>query len=308
MPVLDLTGNNWEEMAKRPRPTNEQLQNLFTGVDCILIKPGGSSSLYASPNPTLLEITRPDAIKQFATLIEIDEVNIGFHCMCLGTYDIELYAGNQLQATISYHHEVSIRYDGWSSDASLAHPEQLVHFMASIGFTTPLEDFHDSKRKQEASQLADAEWLAGAPKCFTTFWEEYQVDGNFPQALVDALNEEIPEKAARIIALLKTYGRSKSPWSGYPCYEDVPAEILYNYTIQYILEVYTNSDRNYKIRRGLARFLCSHKFRQIRKSRLKYISEEVINDLEKYYKSVNDEKGIYEINRLRKEKKMNSGK
>lgn len=33
MPVLDLTGINREEMAKLPRPTNEQLRNLFTGVD-----------------------------------------------------------------------------------------------------------------------------------------------------------------------------------------------------------------------------------------------------------------------------------
>lgn len=308
MPVLDLTGNNWEEMAKLPRPTNEQLRNLFTGVDRILIKPARLTPLYDSPNPTLLEITQPEAIERFATLIAIDETNIGFHCMCLGTYDIELYAGNQLRATISYHHEISIRYDGWNTDAGLAYAEELVNFMASIGFTTPLEDFQESKRSQETDQVADREWLAGAPKCFTTFFDQYRVDGKYPQALVDALNEEIPDKATQIITLLQCYGRSKSPWSGYACYENVPVEILHNYTIKYILEVYTNSDRNYKTRRGLGRFLCSYEFRQIRESRLKYISEEVINDVEKYFTSVNDEKGIYEINRLRKEINRRNGK
>src|ERR1044072_527340 len=148
MPVLDLTGNNWEEMAKLPKPTNEQLRHLFSGVDRILIKPARLTPLYGTPNLTLFEITQSDLIKQFATLIEIDAAKIGFHCMCLGTYDIELYAGNQLQDTISYHHEVSIRYKGWSSDASLAQPEELVNFMASIGFTTPLEDLQESKRRQ----------------------------------------------------------------------------------------------------------------------------------------------------------------
>lgn len=150
--------------------------------------------------------------------------------------------------------------------------------------------------------VADMEWLAGAPKCFTIFFEQYRMEGNFPQALVDALNEEIPDKATQIIALLQCYGRSKNPWSGYPCYEDVPVKILQNYTIKYILEVYTNSDRNYKTRRGLGRFLCSYEFRQIRKKQLQYISAEVIDDLEKYFTYANDEKGIYEVNRLRKEK------
>src|SRR5688572_25554465 len=115
MPVLDLTGNNWEEMAKLPQPTNEQLRALFAGIDQVLIKPGRSSELYENPNPVLFEITQPDLIKQFATLIEIDESQIGFHCMCSGTYNMELYTNNQLQATINYHHEVSIRYNGWSS-------------------------------------------------------------------------------------------------------------------------------------------------------------------------------------------------
>jgi hypothetical protein len=308
MPIRDFTGNNWEEMARRPKPTNERLRNLFAGIDLISIKPGGSSELRTQPNKVLFEIAQPDAIKQFAALIEINEVAIGFHCMCLGTYDVELYTNNQLQATISYHHEYSIRCDLWSTDAALANPEGLVTFLAEQGFKKPLEDLNETKRQKEASYLADQEWLAISPKCFRTFWEKFGSYGDFPEELIDALNNEIPDKAARIIALLQTFGKTKNFWSGYPSYENVPADILNTYHPMVILKAYTDSDRNYKTRRGLGRYLCSFDFRKIRKKYLNYISEEVIDDLEKCFTSIGEEKGIYEINRLRNEKNKKNGK
>lgn len=308
MPIHDHSGINWEEMAKRPKPTNELLRNLFAGVDLILIKPGGSSNLYSTPNKVLFEIAQPDAIKQLAVLIEINEANIGFHCMCYGTYDIELYANNQCKATISYHHEYSIRYDGWSSDAGLANSEGLVTFLAEQGFKNPLEDFLETKRIMEENLRGDTDWLAIAPKCFRTYWEKFRVDGQFPKALVEALNDEIPDQATRIIALLQTFGKTKNFWSGYPSYEGVPAEILNTYHPMVILKAYTGSDKNYKTRRGLGRYLCAFDFKKIRKKYLHYISEEVIDDLEKCFTSIGDERGVYELNRLRDDKNKKAGK
>ena len=302
MPVIDLTGNNWEEMAKLPQPANEHLRTLFSGVDHIVIKPARLSELYEVPIPVLFEITQPDTIQQFATLIEIDETQIGFHCMCLGTYDIELYFNNQLQAIINYHHEVAIRYKGWSSDAGLANPQGLITFLAHLGFTKPLEDYQETKRRAAKDKRADNEWLEAAPKCFTQFFAEFRMDGRYPQALVDALDEEIPDKAAQILALLQSFGHSQNPWSGYSSYERVPAEILNNYTAKYILEVYAGSNKNDKLISGLGRYICGFEFRKVRKKHLKYISEELIDDLDKYYTGINDEKGMHEANRLRKEK------
>jgi hypothetical protein len=308
MPVIDLTGNNWEEMAKLPQPGNEQLRTLFAGVDHIVIKPGRSSELYEDPNPVLFEITKPDTIQQFATLIAIDETQIGFHCMCLGTYDIELYANNRVQAIINYHHEVSIRYNGWSSDAGLANAQALITFLAQHGFTKPQEDYLETIRRAEEDKLADSEWLAAAPKCFTEFFAEFRMDGHYPQALIEALDKEIPEKAAKILALLQSFGHSKSPWTAYPSYERVPADILNNYTAKYILEVYAGSDKNDKLTSGLGRYICGCEFRKVRKKHLPYISEEVIDDLDKYYTGMNDEKGMHEVMKLRKEKQHKLGK
>ncbi len=308
MPVIDFTGINWEEMAKLPKPNNEQLRNLFAGADHIIIKPARLSEFYEDPNPVLFEITQPDVIKQFATLIEIDETQVGFHCMCTGTYDIELYANGQQQAIISYHHEVSIRYNGWSSDAGIANTQGLISFLAQLGFTKPQEDYLETQRRQEEYQQADSEWLAAAPKSFSTYWDEFRMDGHYPQALVEALDEDIPDKTAQIIALLQLFGQSKNPWSGYPSYEGIPQEILNNYHAKYILEVYAGSDKNDKLKSGLGRYICGYHFRKVRKKHLQYITEEVIDDLEKYYTALNDEKGMHEVNRLRKEKQRKPGK
>lgn len=308
MPGIDLTGINWEEMAQRPAPTNTALHNLFTGIDRILIKPGGSSGLYAKPNPVLFEIAGPDVIQQFATLIKINETQTGFHCMCSGTYDFQLYAGDQLRSIINYHHEISIRYDGWNGDAMLATPESLVNFMAEIGFTKPQDDMQESKRKQDARHLAETEWLAIAPKCFTTYWKEFGAMGELPAGLIEALIKEIPDDTSRIITLLKTFGKTKNFWSGYPSYENIPKEILNTMHPMVILQAYTGSDRNYKTRRGLGRYLCSWDFKQVRKKYLQYISEEVIDDLTKCFTSIGDEVSIHEMKRLRTDKERKAGK
>jgi hypothetical protein len=182
-----------------------------------------------------------------------------------------------------------------------------VTFLAQQGFKKPQDDLLKAKQRQEASYLASEEWLAIAPKCFRTFWEEFGPYGDLPKTLIDALGNEIPDKAARIIALLQTFGKTKNFWSGYPSYENVPAAILNTYHPMVILKAYTDSDRNYKTRRGLGRYLCSFDFRKIRKKYLDYITEEVIDDLEKCFKTIGEERGCYEINRLRTDKSKKNG-
>ncbi len=69
-----------------------------------------------------------------------------------------------------------------------------------------------------------------------------------------------------------------------------------------IIKAYLNSDRNYKTRKGLGRFLCSFEFKKFRKKQLKHIEQEVIDDLEKCFKHLNEERGVEEIARLNRDK------
>ena len=313
MPGLDLTNRmSSEERAKLPNPNNENLRKLFIGVDRVSIKADGVYEEKAISDVVVLEITLPDHITQFASLLEINEALTGFYCLCLGSYAIELFVNGQLQATIGFHHGKSIRYDKWNSDVALAENESLLSFLAQLGLTEPQEEYLQDQRKGEASQVAEKAWLAIAPKCFTTFRDQIQGINydteSYLNELIAELNKEIPDKDQRLIALLQTFGKTENFWTYYPSYECAPANILNTYHPQDIVDAYTRSDRNYKTRRGLGRYICSFDFRKKRKKYLKYISNDVIDDLDKCFIAIGEERGIYEINRLRKDKSKSSNK
>ena len=153
MPTLDLTNTQpLEERNKLPKPSNEGLANLFVGVDKVAIKHNGVYEDKAMSDKILLTISQGEKIQKLNELLEIDENNTGFYCMCLGTYAIELYNGTQINATIGFHHGVSIRYHKWNGDAELAKSDDLLKFLADLGFTKPLEDRVEEKRNMKANR------------------------------------------------------------------------------------------------------------------------------------------------------------
>ncbi len=68
----------------------------------------------------LLDISDTDVLASLreCMIIVEDESTFG-HCMCLGNQALELYAGQQLLATITLHHGTSIRWDAWKGDDNL---------------------------------------------------------------------------------------------------------------------------------------------------------------------------------------------
>lgn len=304
MPTIDLTNRRpLEERNKLPKPTNEGLLKLFFGVDKVVIKEDGVYEDKAMSDKILLTISQGDKIQKFSELLEIDENNTGFYCMCLGTYAIELYGDNQIKATIGFHHGVSVRYHNWNGDAALAKSDELLNFLAEQGFTDPLDDRIEEKRNMEADRVAERKWLDIAPKCFHKYWTQIcSMDTNYFTSLVKDLNIEIPDRQKQIIALLQTFGRTENFWTAYPNYEELPNDILKTFDTEEIIKAYLSSDRNYKTRRGLGRYLCWFEFKKQRKRQLKYITIEVIDDLEKCFDNIGEKRGINEIYSLRNEK------
>lgn len=304
MPILDLTNRkSLEELNKLPKPTNEGLGKLFVGVDKVVIKDGGVYKDKAMSDKIVLTISQPDNIQKLNDLLQIDEQNTGFYCMCLGTYAIELFSDTQIKTTIGFHHGVSIRYNQWNGDAALAKSDDLLTFLAEQGLTKPLNDRIEEKRNMEADRIAERKWLDIAPKCFQKYWTQIcSMDNNYFASLVNDLNFEIPDKDKQIITLLQTFGRTDNFWTAYPIYEELPNDILKTFDTEEIIKAYLNSDRNYKTRKGLGRFLCSFEFKKFRKKQLKHIEQEVIDDLEKCFKHLNEERGVEEIARLNRDK------
>lgn len=304
MPTLDLTNRQSpEERRKLPKPTNAGLLELFLGVTKVVIKDNGVIDDKAISEKVLLTISKEDKLKEFSSLLEIDDNNTGFYCLCLGTYAIELFTGNQIKATIGFHHGVSIRYYKWNGDAALSKSDNLLTFLAEQGLTKPLDDRINEKRNMEADRVAERKWLEYAPTCFNKYWTEINnMDNQYFGSLISDLNIEIPDKNERIIVLLQTFGRTENFWTAYPVYEELPNNILQTFDIPDIISAYLRSDRNYKTRKGLGRFLCSFEVKKVRKEYLEYITTELIDDLEKCFVNLGEQRGINEIFNLREEK------
>jgi hypothetical protein len=302
MTSLDLTNRqNLEGREKLPKPTNDNLEKLFLRINKIVIKNGGVYENKAISDEILLVIDAEKNIKTFRSLLRIDEKNTGFYCMCLGTYAIELISDNLLKSTIGFHHGVSIRYDKWNGDAELLESEALLRFLAELGFTKPLNDRIKEFEEGEKQKIEDNKWLSSAPKSFSKYWEQMKsMQYDFISELQKELKAEIPDKNKLIIEMLQLYGYSQQFWSGYPVYQDVPSDILTAYNFTDILSTYERSDRNYKTRKGLGRFLLNYNNRKNLKKIKKIISHEIIDDIEKCFNWLNDEAGIKKLENLKK--------
>ncbi|MDF2383753.1 hypothetical protein JMG10_19895 [Nostoc ellipsosporum NOK] len=295
-----------EELNKLPKPTSQGLAKLFVGVDKVVIKDSGVYETKAISEKIVLTISQADKIQKLNKLLQIDENNTGFYCMCLGTYAIELYSNTEIKATIGFHHGDSIRYHYWHGDAALAKSNELLNFLAEQGLREPLANREEQERSMEEDRTVERKWLDIAPRCFQKYWKQIcSRDYNYFVPLVRDLNLEIPDREDQIITLLQTFGKTENFWTAYPSYEELPNDILKLYAIEEIIKAYVNSDRNYKIRRGLGRYLCSFEFKKIRKKQLKYITTEVIDDLEKCFESIGEKRGIKEILSLRNDKNNN---
>lgn len=302
MPILDLTGRKYaEEFNKLPVPTNERLLQLFDGVDKVVIQHCGVYNERAIGHDVVLTIDDANELRQFAKLLEIDEPKTVFCCMCLGDYAIELYANAERSATIGFHHGISIRYDKWQGDAELAQSDNLVVFLDKLGLTQPLADKLKAKEDMQEDKVAERNWLREAPRCFAKY-----KTATIPELIVE-LNEEIKDQEAQIIALLQAYGRAYSFWTSYPVYEQIASDILNTLAFDKIIEAYVRSDRNYKTRRGLGRYICYSEFKKIRQQKLAAIHVAVIEDLEKCFDQIGDKRGINEIFSLRVEKNKSLG-
>ena len=313
--MIDLTSGRlsdfFESHDKRPNPTNKRLKLLFLDVDKVVIKDGGVGDKHALSNKVLLSITKREEINRLSELLEIDESITGCYCMCLGTYAFELFSGEFIKATIGFHHGVSIRYHEWNGDAELARKEELLSFLAELGFTKPLEERLEKLRLAAKSELTLEEWLEIAPKCFEKYIGEILSNGvisdESTNSLIYELNVEIPSQLEQVKVLLKSFGKTNRYWSAYDCYEGLPFQILKKFEMQKIIESYLSTEKDYMITKGLGRFLCHFESATKVRSELNFITYSVIDDIEKCFDDIGEKTGVIRIQKIRNNKQELEG-
>lgn len=298
MPILDYTNRrSAEENSKLPKPSNIGLKALFTGINKVIIKGDGVFENKAMSDKVVLTITDATNINTFGELLEIDENYSESYCVCLGTYAIELYQNENIKAIISLHHGQSIRYHYWRSDGELANKDALVEFLNDLGLSEPLQKRIEQKRHLHPDRVAERRWLEFAPKCFEKYW--YAIinpDLDYLPNLINDLVIEIPNKDQRIISLLQTFGKTDNFFTSYPIYEEAPKHILKTFRLEDVFITYLRSNRNYKTRRGLGRFLCQLDNRIAQEVE---IPNEILTDIEKCFTMLKNTDGINKIKILK---------
>lgn len=256
-------------VGTRP-PSNASIDALFEGARSAKIVAGPGF-----PGGVLLELAGEDLpeLRETLRIVESDE---RFHCMCLGDLAIEL-RGRWLSAgRVSFHHGVSVRVDGWSSDARLCDGPALLRFLARRGVADPLRAYEQGRDDDRARASGRQAWVAAAPAEIRASLAELESDAFGMPRLLEAA--EVDAALARIRgdrsdrdvarALLAWLAVGRGPWSGYASYESVPIRLLEALPIESVVEVATDPALGDAMIVAAARFFGNHELVSFHKSAL----------------------------------------
>lgn len=243
-----------------PDPTQASLDRLLASVTRVRVIAGGMARGKAMGTEVLLETADATDIAAFRACLKIVEDPRTFgHCMCHGNPALELYAGDELAATLGFHHGRSIRWEAWKHDAVLQDGSGLVNWLAERGVTGPRQEVEALKRQQEQSIQAARRWKAAMPAALEPFWDAMMQVG-FGQVVAIAMNpsktrrdparqvyarriplmkaaleKAYPDPVSRALAVLGWYGHGEGPWNGFPAYEIFADDLLLEFPVEVIV-------------------------------------------------------------------------
>lgn len=197
------------------------------------IFPAGMSAGSPLQTDAPIGVTEGRDVDALARLLRVSDVEDGM-CMCLGdvTFRLRDAAGDTL-ATAALHHGRTLRWSGWTGDATLADGEGLVDWLAMVGVTGPAVDSATDRalRRREAEDRAT--WISAAPASALPLMNqllETSRTGQIPRELLDLVGSRIesdtPDEFAQCAALLRWFGAGTGLVSGYPVHENTPHELI----------------------------------------------------------------------------------
>lgn len=133
--IDEMTKDFLESSA--PAPRQAQLEELFEQSSEVRVLEGGMWRGKPLKGEVMATLSGPQLVELRRRLEVVD--GGAFHCMCVGTHVFEFRARNEKTlALIGLHHGISIRWDAWSSDATLKDGRGLAEWLATVGVAGPL--------------------------------------------------------------------------------------------------------------------------------------------------------------------------
>lgn len=307
--------------SSAPDPSQHSLDAMFDRVTRVRVLDGGVSGSRALGKEVLLDVADTGSIATLRDCLAIVEDASTFgHCMCLGDYALELYAGRRRIATIGLHHGRSVRWSAWKHDALLRDGRQLLTWLADRGATAPLEAYEEDQRRAEEYRQAAIRWQQAMPACLHPYWEQIQASaGNMvgfipvPQKgkaqqdqaeaptggvspLLRALETEYPDVGTRVLELFKWYGSGMGPWSGFPAYESVVETLLLEFPTSQLVTALTRRPLTPVHLEGAARYFAGYYFNTRKPNEAQQIPQELKQRLLAHSLTSSDEDKVHRAN------------
>jgi hypothetical protein len=246
-----------------PNPSQQVLDEMLAGVTRVRVIDDGAALGEALGNDVLLASADPESLESLRECLAIVEDPESFgHCMCLGDLAIEFYGRQGLAVTIGLHHGRSIRWDAWKHDAQLRDGTKILEWLARRGVTGPREEMEADMRRAEDTRQAFDAWREATPPCLIPLLDSMTGSQFDIGPLRRALEDEYPDAHARILELFRWFGSGKGPWSGYPSYEAVPEELLWEYPTAVLAGALTNNPVTQEQTEGAARYFGGWRFKK----------------------------------------------
>lgn len=277
--------------SSAPQPTQAALDSLMDQVRAVRVIKEGCHGDSLLGNDVLLEADEPTDVEALRVAMRIID-GPGGHCMCFGGPTLELLSADRSRlALLSIHHGLRIRWGRWKDDARLIDGRLLLEWLAKRGVLEPLRDFEAQEASQRQSRQDWERWLAAMPSALVPIWScAVRQFGNVDVVpLRAALEQDIPDENARIMALLQWYGTGAGPWSGFPSYEQAAEELLLGYSTARIIEALEYAKLNPAQLEGTARLFAGWSFNQKRPEGLRELPESLRKALWHHVKGTQDD-------------------
>jgi hypothetical protein len=233
--------------------------------------PGAYVGGGSAPPRVLYSSASPRDISELREAIAIEPPKGWFRCACIPPIEIILSRSGKEFGVISVQEDLTIGFSRWSRDARSADQEKLLQWFDARGITGPRRGVEGIRAREKADRLASERWLSATPSSLRPLWPKLMEDQHWwsdpPSAVRASVNVLTPELAKeysdvphRIRALFAWFGSGVGPWSGFPVYEDVPAQLLLKYQPAELINALQGTTPTHSEMEGAARFFAGYTY------------------------------------------------
>ncbi len=290
--------------SKLPVPDQASLEQLLGSANRLRIYAGGQSNGKPESKLILFDSKDPEILNSLLKALQIEDHADSFNqYLEPGDPTIELLKNNKRLAVLSFIHPDGLRWQRkWRFDSTLREPRQLIEWLASHKVDGPKQAFEEQVKDKRRSSADLQKWIMSMPECLRPYSnliiapamtelliyspepastdelqaaEKLNPKNPHLKKLMSVLDSNIENKNVKILGLLQWYASGTGKWTGFPVYEELPAELLLMIPTESIVSTLKTENVSEPELAGAARFFSWHEFRRTKPQDLQLLDQKL---------------------------------